>query len=240
MKFAGVRGKGSMDKWEIELSGRLYTAEQLRTLLSARDHHASEDLRRQLARDVASSSSHSAALIAIGVGLGGGLKDYARNVLRKLSSGRNVDPEMLDEVYNDMLTRIYIRYPQYDARRGGFVGWLYAQMHFACLDRMREHLQQTEYERKLRDKSLLLFESYTEDFPEPPGPKELDALRRAMERLTPAQRALITARYVQGYEPVEIARSGFDEKLTTDNVRVYVKRSLERLRRLYDEERERL
>jgi RNA polymerase sigma factor (sigma-70 family) len=208
-------------------------------------------LLRQLSEDVGRNNGYSLALLCIE-------RAFRSRVLGWLTfRWFQGDLALAEEAWDDALYRIWTRNERYDTRRSSFHTWIWNQARYAALDVLRrpylegqvvasgdEKAPEQPSERGGRGTGDLLADALQKaakrESEEPPLPltkDEVRAVRRAMARLTITEQRLLHFRYVLGLSHVEIARSHMTE-LPEEYVRVYVARSLKRLRRFYAEELE--
>jgi len=131
------------------------------------------------------------------------------------------DPQLAEDVVQEVFIRLWRRPASYDPTRGRFVSWLMSVSRNRALDEQRRVSRRMRAEEMDDDPA---HELPTNDrFDDPQGSVLLDELRRqvreAMTRLPPAQRQVIELAYFGGLTQVEIAkRTG--EPLGTVKTRV--------------------
>lgn len=131
------------------------------------------------------------------------------------------DPQLAEDVVQEVFIRLWRRPASYDPARGRFVSWLMSVSRNRALDEQRRVSRRMRAEETDDDPA---HELPTNDrFDDPQAGVLLDELRRrvreAMTRLPPAQRQVIELAYFGGLTQVEIAqRTG--EPLGTVKTRV--------------------
>lgn len=131
------------------------------------------------------------------------------------------DPQLAEDVVQEVFIRLWRRPASYDPARGRFVSWLMSVSRNRALDEQRRVSRRLRAEETDDDPA---HELPTNDrFDDPQASVLLEELRRrvreAMTRLPPAQRQVIELAYFRGLTQVEIAqRTG--EPLGTIKTRV--------------------
>lgn len=134
------------------------------------------------------------------------------------------DPQMAEEVTQDVFMKIWRRHQQYDGQRGAFRSWLAGVARFAAIDRLR-------YERRRPAVPL-----------EPVQYREHDAdadwerhheLRSLLETLPPEQQEVITLAYFGGMTHSDLAEH---LSLPLGTVKSRLRLGLQKLRALWFED----
>ena len=186
--------------------------------LRNRDQEAEALLVDQLVSDFGEGRDRGLVLVS---------RAYRSRLLSYLQRICGGDEQAALEAWNDTLLRVHSRVATYDPSRSRFMTWVFNQGRYAALDILRR-------DRRFRqaghshDRSDEIFE-----MPAPATASERRCLMKAMSELTETERHLLTLRFVEGFQPAEIARTFGPGGIPDTQIRVYIARAVKRLRDRY-------
>jgi RNA polymerase sigma factor (sigma-70 family) len=149
----------------------------------------------------------------------------------RLTRTHEVVPELVEEA----LERVYVHVGRYDASRSAFRTWVYEQARYAVIEwAKRQNRERSEPKENVHDVESV--DASAVDVEVGITPAERAALRRAMRKLKPTQRELLWWVEVLGLRPVELVRAGVVGDIPENQIKVYVWRARRALQALYETE----
>lgn len=143
------------------------------------------------------------------------------------------NPQVAEEVVQEVFTKVWVRPDSYSSHKGKFVSWLLSLVHHRCIDELR---RRSNTETRLEDPVTGSLLDTTVDPAPDPGDQvslreEQVAVRAALEELAPNQREVLVLAYFGGLSQSQIAAQ---LKQPLGTVKTRVRMGLQKLRTLLD------
>lgn len=143
------------------------------------------------------------------------------------------NPQLAEEVVQEVYTKVWSRPDSYSAHKGKFISWLLSLVHHRCVDELR---RRSNSETPLEDPITgSLLDTAIDPAPDPSDQaalrEEQVAVRQALGQLAPGQREVLLLAYFGGLSQSQIA-SQLKQPLGT--VKTRVRMGLQKLRTLLD------
>jgi RNA polymerase sigma-70 factor (ECF subfamily) len=143
------------------------------------------------------------------------------------------NPQIAEEVVQEVFTKLWSRPDSYSATKGKFASWLLSLVHHRCIDELR---RRSNNEARLEDPVTgSLLDTQLDPAPDPSDQVALMeqqvAVRQALQELVPNQREVLMLAYFGGLSQSQIA-SELKQPLGT--VKTRVRMGLQKLKLLLD------
>lgn len=203
-------------------SERIWTDDELLDGLRSNARDAQQELVQRIRQDKEAANTAAPGLVL----MSSAYRPRVIPFLRRLCFGRD---ENALEAWNDTLFRVWDKIETFDETKSTFRTWVFNQARYAGMAITRREGRQGRPVPVEQDRA-------EDDVPEPRTQREQRALQTGWKRLSETEQEFLKLRFIEGYEPVEIARRFLGGRIPEEHVRVYVNRAVQRLRRFYDEE----